>query len=411
MVIGHAAVLADLAAASQCEPYCNNPCEILNGKHVVECGSCQPPVECRPGMPGFSPSPYEELHLTSAYKKLERKYENESAVLGAIGWEASGHCTIPRVPIGDLLALPLAEQVELLRSHPMVVTGALSAWPTTLKPLLEPLRDHYVFNDRCGEMADHLRRETGRDDGLVSIAAVLDNLRYSTSWMSIALHDHLQDTGAAECALHDAIEESLSGAPPPFHLVTRSRYFSLGGQAKPRFSRHHAAWIGILTGTKAVFVAEGEEEPIDCPTSSHRAAGYAWGSCLSDWCTRRLAGVPIPRFRERLDREGVRGCVLHAGEVIHFPDRLWHVTCNLERDTVAWGGQGWNTNNLTASGVTPPSNIPSEGLVINRKAWNCRDYLRGSRDRPFETFDHVQSEGSDSLKPTRAVNANGHEEL
>ena len=69
--------------------------------------------------------------------------------------------------------------------------------------------------------------------------------------------------------------------------------------------------------------------------------------------------------------------MLRAGEIINFPDQSWHLTCNLERNTVSWGGQGWDPENLTASGVSPPDNMP-----LGEPTSPCRDPVRRNQ-RPI----------------------------
>ena len=48
-------VVAAAASTSHCHAFCEHPCTELTGDVEDECGACEAPFECRPGMPGFKP--------------------------------------------------------------------------------------------------------------------------------------------------------------------------------------------------------------------------------------------------------------------------------------------------------------------------------------------------------------------
>ena len=448
MLTGLLAAALLVAAAGRCEPFCDNPCDTMNGNVEQECASCQPPVVCRPGAADFSaggitdtqePTPVvqgiggdpEEKKdvLRGAAAPARRlspaaeRYENETARLRAVGWESSGWCMLPRVPVTELRRLPLDERIEWLASRPMVVTGALESWPPRADALIDRVGQLRVRVSHCGgHVAAHRAAtvdpsETADAAQFIRMAAVSELQRRGgrvraasggTEWappgkITLALHDHINDTEADECALHDAVADALGGAPPPFEHVTSTRYLSIGGYARPHFSRHHVAWLGMLSGSKAVFVAAGEAQPADCTSEPD-------GRCLSDWCSFQeqsgeAGGEPWPEFGTMLAAAGVSGCVLGPGEIIHLPDRLWHVTCNLASDTVAWGGQGWDPDRLLASGATAASQrtnglsspchsrhaLPQEPGRVGARALRL-DASSPSASEPVELPRHCESE-------------------
>jgi len=286
-------------------------------------------------------------------------------------------CEFQRVDRADLLAMTVSERRDALTRMPSVISGLTDSWPAR-GGWIDPQRfaqrfgSHEVRAIRSRHGFSRLARLGGARCSNYDVAACprQGNATLSLAEL-VAFSDEEQvvimDLGEGRMARGEyALLADLSAQyelPEFLEAISGLRLLSLGGRPEGvQMSRHHAAWLSVVSGAKLWHVA-----PPDRPQPSNR------------YCVAR-GKVDY----ELAAREGVIHCMAHPGEVVVVPDDWWHATCNMLPFTVAIGGQTWD-----ASAARPHFQArSSEAEVATAARW------REGQPRPLNAW---QARIADSL--------------
>ena len=399
-------MLAAGSAAAQpaCEPWCTEPCHVLNGDVERECSGCTAAggARCYPGAAGYDT--WEER--ARAYQQQQQQQQQQGSLARAPertqasepGARLYPECDTLRCRrVRQKLELEAAQQAERM-------VQVLPSPPPQQRTRAPPLPTTSQLPQRRRKPVGLGTRHDGRSAGGVEVQCELQRLsRSQLLAMTPAERATVLEKPAVITGLIDdwpAFRPDGGWASPRNFSARFGHHRFLAKRVRFGWDRAHEHGVdhGLTSVSVAELVQNTRTEHIIVLDEEHRAEseeallqdlqteyrnpdifeaasqvrvfsfggghrgvqmmqhGVAWLGLVTGAKLWHLAHPDLPKPQDRdcqtlpgggmidyglAKQEGVTHCLLLPGETVFVPDAWWHATCNLDPYTIGVGGQLW----------------------------------------------------------------------